>query len=637
MGVILEASKRLPQAINALERVLDIEPTNTDVRARLERLRAIAPKRPRREASVMGARMQATRHTRSGAPPPNSLHQAVADGNLARLRELLATGENSAAPNMFDWGGKTPLHWAALNGEAEMAALLLAHGSLPDSRDRLGRTPLQCAALCGSADCARVLIEAGADVALTSFVGWCALHFAAEGGNSAVITLLLANGANAAQCNDKDQTALTIAEGKRHVEAIAVLSAAQAEALKSSAESSAAPLALPAPPAALPTPPAVVPLPGTELTLRAPDDGVTGGAEHNANLRRARVDQGRLHEQCLQKDQQIAVLQKELRRLAVENTSVSEEVWKQLEETEREAATMRIDLDAARYKISDLENEMEAQRVTASAAQRDLQGETKRLQSLLEEVEHLSFDAKQFDQASMQRVATHPGPDFLGSQSPRALLVERDSKVVLALSCCRQVNADMIVAANMDGDKLADADPKALKDLILSLQAKLYVARSEQGRHKKLCANKQAELDAAEMRWAERERQDEQQLNAVLSEKVEMRSQMEKLKLQNSFLEKQLARRISVIDEVKHQNEELQKEKMLAEVQTQDLVSEVKRLNDLHEETLEKMRLVTFEKHKAEEMLHTRTKRVEELEKNVGMLEEQKKELGLKVGNVDVK
>eukprot|EP01052_Picozoa_sp_SAG31_P082092 SAG31_NODE_42083_length_273_cov_0.597701_1_plen_33_part_10 len=33
MGVILEASKRFPQAINAFERVLDIEPTNGDVRA----------------------------------------------------------------------------------------------------------------------------------------------------------------------------------------------------------------------------------------------------------------------------------------------------------------------------------------------------------------------------------------------------------------------------------------------------------------------------------------------------------------------------------------------------------------------------------------------------------------------------
>ena len=89
--------------------------------------------------------------------------------------------------------------------------------------------------------------------------------------------------------------------------------------------------------------------------------------------------------------------------------------------------------------------------------------------------------------------------------------------------------------------------------------------------------------------------------------------------------------------QVKRQNEELQRDKMLAEVQTQDLVSEVKRLTEKNEEGLERQRGVTFEKHKAEELLHTRTKRVEELEKQLGLLEEQKRELGLKVGSVDVK
>ena len=52
------------------------------------------------------------------------------------------------------------------------------------------------------------------------------------------------------------------------------------------------------------------------------------------------------------------------------------------------------------------------------------------------------------------------------------------------------------------------------------MQAKLYVARSEQAQHKKRAADKQAEMEDAERLWAERTRHDEEQLDAVLSEKA---------------------------------------------------------------------------------------------------------------------
>ena len=194
---------------------------------------------------------------------------------------------------------------------------------------------------------------------------------------------------------------------------------------------------------------------------------------------------------------------------------------------------------------------------------------------------------------------------------------------------------------------------KLTRVVVPSLQAKLYVARSDQARHKKVATQRAAELKEQEDRWKERERQAEAQLNAVLSDKVELHSQVEKLKLQNSFLEKQLARRISVIDEIKKENEALMKAKQIAEIQTQvrqqhvkerqallrffarlkqcaatgvmssttafdsmhteavparralqDLVSEVKQLTERNEEALERERAVTFEKHKAEDLLH---------------------------------
>lgn len=52
----------------------------------------------------------------------------------------------------------------------------------------------------------------------------------------------------------------------------------------------------------------------------------------------------------------------------------------------------------------------------------------------------------------------------------------------------------------------ADTDPALLKDLLLSLQAKLYVSRSEQARFKKVAAQRLAELQEQEDRWNERQR-----------------------------------------------------------------------------------------------------------------------------------
>lgn len=146
---------------------------------------------------------------------------------------------------------------------------------------------------------------------------------------------------------------------------------------------------------------------------------------------------------------------------------------------------------ACRFKISDLEKELDAGSVKARTTQADLRGEVQRLQKLLGEVDHLNFEAQSFD----------------------------------------KINAEMIVSAGLevgDGEPIDmdAADPALLKDLLLSLQAKLYVSRSDCARFKKVAAQRLAELQEQEDRWNERERQAEAQLNAVLSDKVELHSQV---------------------------------------------------------------------------------------------------------------
>jgi Ankyrin repeats (3 copies) len=55
------------------------------------------------------------------------LFSAVTSGNKQRVRELLAS--DPAAARLRDDEGATPLHYATLNGEREIAELLLASGA----------------------------------------------------------------------------------------------------------------------------------------------------------------------------------------------------------------------------------------------------------------------------------------------------------------------------------------------------------------------------------------------------------------------------------------------------------------------------------------------------------------------------
>jgi ankyrin repeat protein len=96
---------------------------------------------------------------RAGRTP---LHYAAADGDTNRVRELLASGADS---NAADGAGWTPLHFAAQQGAAEVISLLLGAGAVVDSRDSSGNTPLLRAVFesRGQGEVIRLLRQAGAD------------------------------------------------------------------------------------------------------------------------------------------------------------------------------------------------------------------------------------------------------------------------------------------------------------------------------------------------------------------------------------------------------------------------------------------------------------------------------------------
>ncbi len=75
------------------------------------------------------------------------------------LIERDALIDNPAAP----W---TPLHYAAHQGDARIAARLLQAGAKPNARSANGTTPLMMGAMSGVPDVAKVLMKGGADPAL---------------------------------------------------------------------------------------------------------------------------------------------------------------------------------------------------------------------------------------------------------------------------------------------------------------------------------------------------------------------------------------------------------------------------------------------------------------------------------------
>ncbi len=89
----------------------------------------------------INAQLPETREFGQGAKYVSAeLFSAVTSGDTQRVRELLDS--DPAAARMKDTEGATPLHCATLNGEREIAELLLASGADINARDdEFGATP----------------------------------------------------------------------------------------------------------------------------------------------------------------------------------------------------------------------------------------------------------------------------------------------------------------------------------------------------------------------------------------------------------------------------------------------------------------------------------------------------------------
>src|SRR5687768_14827306 len=112
-----------------------------------------------------------------------------------------------------DREGRSPLHYAALNDDAQEARRLLGERADPNIADRAGFTPLHFAAQEGSVAVARLLLDNGADVDAVNVNGNTALFVAVfnSRGQGDLIALLRERGADPFAQNRSGQTPVGLA------------------------------------------------------------------------------------------------------------------------------------------------------------------------------------------------------------------------------------------------------------------------------------------------------------------------------------------------------------------------------------------------------------------------------------------
>ena len=150
--------------------------------------------------------------------------RAVNVDNADAVSRMLAAGLD---PNQLDPRGQ-PALMVALQGESLKVAKVLwdAKGIQIDVRNHAGETPLMMAALKGEADAAAALVAHGAAVQKD---GWSPLHYAATGGSAAIVKLLLAKGAPLEARSPNGSTPLMMAARYGNENAVDALLAAGAD------------------------------------------------------------------------------------------------------------------------------------------------------------------------------------------------------------------------------------------------------------------------------------------------------------------------------------------------------------------------------------------------------------------------
>jgi ankyrin repeat protein len=152
-----------------------------------------------------------------------ALHIAAhTNGTSVIVEALLDRGANVNASALLR-KSVTPLHVAALCGNADVAALLLRRGAKANATDKNGFTPLHNAASEGHAQLVDLLLGGGGDINARDEDGATPLYFASKQGHLDVVKYFIRNRARVDQRDKQGNTALTVAINADHVTVARVL------------------------------------------------------------------------------------------------------------------------------------------------------------------------------------------------------------------------------------------------------------------------------------------------------------------------------------------------------------------------------------------------------------------------------
>src|SRR5687768_939045 len=133
----------------------------------------------------------------------NAAESPIADAASRGDREaVMVLLKKAADVNAAQGDGMTALHWAAMNGDSELAQMLIVAGANVRATTRLGTyTPLYLASQQGHATVIQALVKSGADVKAGTPNGTTPLMVAAASGELDAVKVLVDNGADV---NGKD-------------------------------------------------------------------------------------------------------------------------------------------------------------------------------------------------------------------------------------------------------------------------------------------------------------------------------------------------------------------------------------------------------------------------------------------------